>query len=96
MYVYPTKDPKTGEIQSLMHPPAPRPWHHLSDLLHDIGRTQAIESYNESYLSIHREDVLKRIQSGDPSWEEMVPELVAGIIKSKRLFGWEQPAQLVA
>src|SRR5256885_11726661 len=46
MYVYPTRDPATGEIQSLMHPPAPAPWHHLSNLLHDIGRTQAIRSHN--------------------------------------------------
>jgi hypothetical protein len=96
MYVYPTRDPVTGEIQSLLHPPAPPPWHHLTNLLHDIGRTQAIESYNESYLSIHREDVLKRIQSGDPSWEERVPEVVAGIIKAKKLFGWQESAHLVA
>jgi len=96
MYVYPTRDPATGEIQSLMHPPAPAPWHHLSNLLHDIGRTEAIRSYNESYLSIRREDVLKLIQSGDPAWEEMVPEVVAEIIKSKKMFGWREPAHLVA
>jgi len=96
MYVYPTRDPASGEIHSLLHPPAPPPWHHLSNLLHDIGRTQAIESYNESYLSIHREDVLKPIQSGDPSWEEMVPEVVVGIIKAKKLFGLRESAHAVA
>ena len=96
MYVYPTRDPATGEIQSLMHPPAPAPWHHLSNLLYDIGRTEAIVDFDESYLSIRRQDVLKRIQSGDPSWEEMVPQVVVEIIKGKKLFGWHEPAHLVA
>jgi len=86
----------TGEIQSLIHPPAPPPWHHLSNLLHDIGRTEAIGAYDESFLSIRRDDVLKRIESGNSSWEEMVPEVVAGIIKAKKLFGWREPAHLVA
>src|SRR5258706_980498 len=96
MYVYPTRDPATGEIQTLVHPPAPPPWHHLSNLLRDIGRTEEIRNFDESYLSIRREDVLKRIQTGDPSWEEMVPDVVVGIIKNKKLFGWREPAQLIA
>jgi len=96
MYIYPTRDAATGEIQTLHHPPAPPPWHHLSELLHDIGRVESIHSYKESYLSIHREDVLKRIQDDDPSWEAMVPEVVGGIIKAKKLFGWRQSAHLVA
>jgi hypothetical protein len=96
MYVYPTRDPVSGKIQTLQNPPAPAPWHHLGNLLHDIGRVEPIGSYEESYLSIRRDDVIKRIQNGDPSWEEMVPEVVAGIIKAKKLFGLKEPAHLVA
>jgi hypothetical protein len=96
MYVYPTRDPVTGEIQTHLSRPAPAPWHHLTNLLHEIGRTEEIRSYNESYLSIRRDDVLKLIQSGEASWEEMVPDVVAEIIKSKKLFGWREPAHLVA
>jgi hypothetical protein len=96
MYVYPTRDPATGQIQTLLYPPPPAPWHHLSHLLHDIGRTEDIRSYEESYLSLRRDDVLKLIQSGDPSWQDMVPDVVAGIIKAKRLFGWKQAAPVVA
>ncbi|HEV8605466.1 MAG TPA: hypothetical protein VGQ99_08885 [Tepidisphaeraceae bacterium] len=96
MYVYPTRDPVSGKIQTLQNPPAPAPWHHLGNLLHDIGRVEPIGSYEESYLSIRRDEVIKRIQNGDPSWEEMVPEVVAGIIKAKKLFGLKEPAHLVA
>jgi hypothetical protein len=91
MYVYPTRDPASGVTQSLQQAPLPEPWHHLRDLLIEIGRIEQIRGYEESYLSIHTPDVLARLQRGDPSWEEMVPAAVAETIKAKNLFGW-QPA----
>jgi len=33
---------------------------------------------------------LPKILSGDPSWEEMVPEEVAEIIRQRKLFGWHE------
>jgi hypothetical protein len=92
VYVYPTRDPVTGEIQSLERAPVPAPWHHLRALLLEIGRVEPIRGYDESYLSIRTPDVLARIQGGDASWEQMVPAAVAEIIKAENLFGW-QPAQ---
>ena len=86
MYVYPTRDPATGEIQTLASAKAPPPWHHLQQLLIELGRVVPIRSYNESYLSIQTPDVLSRIQEGDASWEAMVPPAVAETIKAKRLF----------
>jgi len=88
MYVYPTRDPVTGEIQSPERAPVPAPWHHLRALLLEIGRVEPIRGYDESYLSIRTPDVLARIQGGDASWEQMVPAAVAEIIKAKNLFGW--------
>lgn len=87
MYVYPTRDAETGEVRTLDNAPMRAPWHHLSRLLREIGRIEAIESYDESCLSIRTPDVLARIQRGDPSWESMVPAPVARIIKAKHLFG---------
>jgi len=95
MYVYPTRDPVSGQIQSVERSSVPPPWHHLRDLLLEIGRIEPIRGYDESLLSIHTPDVLARIQKGDPSWEEMVPAKVAGIIKAKNLFGW-QPARVTS
>lgn len=59
-------------------------------------RTWEIKSYNDSYLSIRRDDVLTLIQSGHSSWEKMVPDVVAEIIKAKNLFGCREPAHLAA
>jgi hypothetical protein len=90
MYVYPTRDPVTGEIQTLDTAPRPAPWHHLHHLLVDIGRVEPIRSYEESYLSIRTPEVLAKIKQGDPSWESMVPPVVAEMIKAKHLFGWQR------
>ncbi len=87
MYVYPTRDPVTGQILTLENAETPPPWHHLRQLLVDIGRLVPIRSYNESYLSIRTPDVLSLIEKGDPSWETMVPAAVAEIIKAEQLFG---------
>jgi hypothetical protein len=88
MYVYPTRDPDTGQIHALDQAPIPPPWQHLRALLLEIGRIEPIRGYDESYLSIHTPDVLTLIQRGDPSWEQMVPAAVAEIIKAENLFGW--------
>jgi len=88
MYVYPTRDPATGEIQSLETAPVPPPWHHLRALLIEIGRVEPIRGFDESYLSIRAPDVLARIQGRDASWEGVVPAAVAEIIKAENLFGW--------
>jgi hypothetical protein len=86
MYIYPTRDPATGEIRTLANARTPAPWHHLQHLLIELGRIVPIRWYNESYLSIQTSDVLSRIQKGDGSWETMVPPAVAQTIKAKRLF----------
>jgi hypothetical protein len=95
MYVYPTRDPATGQIQTLDNVPMPPPWHHLHNLLIEIGRIVPISKYDESYLSIRTPDVLALIEREDPSWESMVPPPVAQIIKAKHLFRSHngQPAQ---
>jgi hypothetical protein len=88
MYVYPTRDPVSGEIQTVEQAPVPTPWHHLRDLLLETGRIEPIRNYEQAYLSIHTPDVLARIQRRDPSWERLVPAGVSEIIKAKNLFGW--------
>ena len=88
MYVYPALDLASGQVQSVERAPVPPPWHHLRDLLLQIGRIEPIRRYEEALLAIHTPDALARIERGDPSWEQMVPASVARIIKAKRLFGY--------
>src|SRR5581483_11984295 len=87
MYVYPTLDLESGEIRTLDTAVIPPPWHHMRALLREIGRIEPIRRFEESYLAIRTPEILARIQSGDPSWESLVPGPVAALIKTKRLFG---------
>jgi hypothetical protein len=89
MYVYPTRDRVSGAVHSVEGGPIQPPWHHLRALLLEVGRIVPIREYDESLLSIHTPDVLARIERQDPSWEGMVPPIVAEMIKAKNLFGWQ-------
>jgi hypothetical protein len=50
---------------------------------------EEVTDYDSRYLRIHPPDVLAKLQSGDPEWEQMVPPEVANMIKSRRFFGYE-------
>jgi len=65
-------------------------WRHLRHFLLETGHIVPIRRYDERLLGILTTDVLARIQSGDASWEDMVPPAVAQTIKAKRLFGYSQ------
>jgi len=93
MYVYPTRDPLSGLIQTLEQADIPAPWHYLNKLLLETGRVVPIRSYDESYLSIRTPEVLAKIMQGDPAWESLVSPVVVEMIKAKQLFGW-QPRSL--
>jgi hypothetical protein len=86
VYLYPARDPATGNIDTWETVQLPHPWQHLHRLLNELGRIVPLRPSEESYLSIDTPDVLARIQRGDPAWEAMVPAKVAAVINAKRLF----------
>jgi hypothetical protein len=86
VYVYPTRNPVTGEVETLENTSLPAPLHYLQSLLMELGRIESIRGYNESYLSIRSSEVLARIENDDASWETLVPPVVAEAIKAERLF----------
>lgn len=86
VYVYPTRDPATGRLETWDTMQLPHPWGHLHRLLTELGHIVPIRPSDESYLSIQTRDVLAMIERGDPSWARMVPPKVAEIIEADRLF----------
>ncbi len=48
-----------------------------------------LDNVNTSHLHIYSRDALKKIRSGDASWEGMVQPAVADLIKSRGLFGYQ-------
>jgi hypothetical protein len=91
LYVYPWRDPANGEVvtaESMQVAP------HLRQLYAYLLENQCIESvrnHNVEYLSIYSRDVLAKIQTGDVSWEKLVPQAIVGLIKQNRFFGCQDP-----
>jgi hypothetical protein len=91
LYVYPLcpgpdEDLKTVndiKVQSDLQP--------LYDYLAGRGSFVNLDNYRPEYLPIFSRDVLRRIAANDDSWEEMVPEQVAGLIKRRGFFGYVKP-----
>ncbi len=90
LYVYPSLDRATGKritVENLEVVPHLR---HLYTHLVENRFVENIRNYNPDYLAIYSSDVLNKIQTGDASWEKLVPPPVVEIIKRKRLFGWSE------
>ena len=55
----------------------------------ESGQIQPVREFREEQLHVYPDDVLAKIQSGDTTWESMVPPQVAEIIRSRGLFGYK-------
>ena len=96
LYVYPARDPSTGQLitaENLEVPPETRALHAL---LQQRRSFVSIRGYNPDLLGILADEVLAQLQRGDPAWEAAVPAGVAEVIKREHLFGWPGPRPPVA
>lgn len=53
------------------------------------GKMVDITNYDPEILNIFSRKVFKMISTGEPGWEEMLPEGVSELIKDQKLFGYE-------
>ncbi|WP_068629376.1 nicotinate-nucleotide adenylyltransferase [Cephaloticoccus primus] len=66
---------------------------HLRNLyahLQDNCYIECLTGYNPDILHIFSREVLRRIRAKDPSWEELVPDSVATVIKARELFSYKK------
>ena len=90
LYLYPYKDPKSGELftsRNINIHPRVKP---LYDYLLFNKRVVDLEEYDESVLGIFSKDVIRMIKRGESGWEDMVPTYVDIIIKKNHLFGYDE------
>ena len=92
LYVYPYVDESTGQLITAHNMEVAPNLRSLFRYLIDNEFIQEITHYNPEYLRIHPPEALVKIQSGDPSWETMVPPEVAQMIKSRGFFGYRASA----
>ena len=90
LYVYPMLDEQSGKIISATQIKVAPNLRLLFQHLIDNQCIQEITDYHPEYLRIHSPDVLARLQSGDNSWEQMVPAEVVHMIKQREFFGYRR------
>ncbi len=91
LYVYPLQPSPDGELKTaddIKVQPEIQP---LYDYLAGRGSFVNLDNYRPEYLPIFSRDVLRRIAANDDSWETMVPEQVAELIKRRAFFGYVKP-----
>ncbi|KXU37957.1 nicotinate-nucleotide adenylyltransferase [Cephaloticoccus capnophilus] len=69
---------------------------HLRNLyahLYENCYIECLTGYNPDILHIFSREVLRRIQDQDPTWENLVPDSVAAVIKARQLFHYQAPQQ---
>jgi len=62
----------------------------LYDYLYGRGSFVGLADYKPDYLPILSRDVLRRIPTDDTTWESMVPQEVAEVIKKRGFFGYQR------
>jgi hypothetical protein len=95
LYVYPLKDPSDGKLHTIDEVTVAPELQKLFEYLRDRGSFIGLDNYKPEYLPIFSRDVLKRIGAADDTWEQMVPQAVADLIKKRGYFGY-RPKPVVA
>jgi hypothetical protein len=90
LYIYPLLDPATGDLTAVQNFEVAPNLRKLFGYLVDRGCIEQLANFNEQYLPIRSRNVLKKINDGDPSWEETVPPRVAEVIKRRGFFGYRR------
>jgi len=88
LYVHPYRETEDSIPVDLQTVKITSTHHHLFRQLIQDRRIRGIAAVDEKQLHVLPSDVLKLIQSGDPSWTGLVPEPVAKLIRQRELFGY--------
>jgi hypothetical protein len=86
VYLYPMKNPETGQIMTSNNIKVHPRMKELYKFFKYNGKVMDIIDYDPDILDIYSRDALKKIVNGEKGWEEMLPEGTAKIIKEKKLF----------
>jgi hypothetical protein len=87
LFIYPYCDRKTGELSTVENLQLPADAKPLYDYVYGAGRIIGLDNHDPACARIDSRDVLRKIASGDTSWEAMVPAPIVELIKERHLFG---------
>lgn len=88
VYLYPMLDTKTNELTTSENLKVHPRMKELYKFFKYNGKVVDIEDYDQSISGIFSREVLRMISHGEEGWEEMLPEGIPEMIKSRDLFGY--------
>jgi len=88
LYVYPSLNLSSGHVVTAESFSVAPHLKHLHAHLLENRFIRSIRDFDSNLLPIRSRDVLAKIQSGDASWEALVPPPIVEVIKGERLFGY--------
>lgn len=86
VYLYPMKEPETGQILTSNNLKVHPRMKELYKFFKYNGKVTDIIDYDPEIMHIFSRDVLQRIMNGEPGWKEALPGGIAEIIEAKQLF----------
>ena len=89
VYLYPMKDPKTGELTTSENLKVHPRMKELYKFFKYNGKVVDIENFDPTISGIFSREVLRMIHDGEEGWEDLLPEGIAEMIKSREQFGYE-------
>lgn len=93
VYLYPFKDPETGELITSDNLKVHPRMKELYKFFKYNGKVVDIEEYKPEILSIFSREVLQMIIDGKTGWEDMLPERTTAMIKDQHLFGYKEKVE---
>ncbi len=90
VYLYPFKDPETGELITSDNLKVHPRMKELYKFFKYNGKVVDIEEYDPEILSIFSREVLQMIIDGKTGWEDMLPPRTTAMIKEHHLFGFKE------
>ena len=88
IFLYPTKNDKSGEIINSNNLHVEPRMKNLYKFFKFNNKVIDIFGFDKNLLDIYSIKVLEMIKNKEEGWEEMLPEKVTSLIKEKKLFGF--------
>lgn len=88
LLVYPFLGRESGKMLKSTDLTIPENLKGLFEYLVTNNKLEDIEGADRSIMHIFSDDVISKLKNNQPGWEEMVPDVVADIIKKNKLFSY--------
>lgn len=90
IYLFPMKDPDTGQIITSENLKVHPRMKELYKFFKFNGKLADITDYDPTHLDIFSRDILMKIEKGESGWQQCLPDGIAEIIMEKGLFGYDR------